>query len=99
MWPSGERAGWPTESAKSVSCSHCALTTGAGGCTHGRHRTMAIVLWRPWVHPPAPVVSAQWEQLTDFADSVGQPALSPDGHMLAFVRGPDTFVTPGQIYL
>src|SRR5207248_10928933 len=59
----------------------------------------AIVLWRPWAHPPAPVVSAQWEQLTDFADSVGQPALSPDGRMLAFVRGPEAFVTPGQIYL
>src|SRR5205823_9868947 len=58
----------------------------------------AIVLWRPWAHPPAPVVSAQWEQLTDFADSVGQPALSPDGNMLAFLRGPDSFVTTGQIY-
>ena len=59
----------------------------------------AIVLWRPWAHPAAPAVSAQWEQLTDFADSVGQPALSADGRMLAFLRGPDTFVTTGQIYV
>jgi len=59
----------------------------------------AIILWRPWVQPAAPAVGAQWEQLTDFADSVGQPALSPDGRMLAFVRGPEAFVTPGQIYL
>src|SRR2546421_4689352 len=33
----------------------------------------AIVLWRPWAHPAALAVGEQWEQLTDFADSVGQP--------------------------
>jgi eukaryotic-like serine/threonine-protein kinase len=37
-------------------------------------------------------------QLTDFADSAVAPALSPDGRMLAFVRGPDTFIGSGQIY-
>src|SRR5205814_1914663 len=60
---------------------------------------VAIVLWRPWAHTDAPAVGAQWEQLTDFADSVGQPALSADGRMLAFLRGPDSFVTTGQIYV
>jgi eukaryotic-like serine/threonine-protein kinase len=25
--------------------------------------------------------------------------LSPDGHMIAFIRGPETFVTPGEIYV
>jgi len=38
-------------------------------------------------------------QITNFPDSVAQPALSPDGRMLAFIRGPNTFVTSGQIYV
>lgn len=37
-------------------------------------------------------------QLTDFADSAVSPALSPDGHILTFIRGPDTFMSTGQIY-
>ena len=40
-----------------------------------------------------------WVQITDFADSATSPALSPDGRMIAFIRGPETFVTPGQIYV
>jgi len=45
---------------------------------------------------PAPMA---WQQLTNFTDSATQPALSPDGRMLAFIRGPGTFVTGGQIYV
>ena len=41
----------------------------------------------------------QWVQLTKLPDSVSQPALSPDGRMLAFIRGPSTFFGPGQIYV
>jgi serine/threonine protein kinase len=41
----------------------------------------------------------EWVQLTNFPDSVSQPALSPDGRMLTFVRGPETFSGPGQIYV
>jgi serine/threonine protein kinase/Tol biopolymer transport system component len=47
----------------------------------------------------APVATGPWQQLTDFTDSAVQPALSPDGRMLAFIRGPNTFFTPGQIYV
>jgi DNA-binding winged helix-turn-helix (wHTH) protein/Tol biopolymer transport system component len=43
--------------------------------------------------------SGAWEQITKFSDSATQPALSPDGRMIAFIRGPETFVTPGQIYV
>jgi len=39
-----------------------------------------------------------WLQLTNL-DSATQPALSPDGRMLAFIRGADTFTSEGQIYL
>lgn len=42
---------------------------------------------------------SRWEQLTHFTDSVTSPALSPDGRMLAFIRGPDAFTGPGQIYV
>jgi len=42
---------------------------------------------------------SQWVQLTKLADPVGQPALSADGKMLAFIRGPSTFFGPGQIYV
>lgn len=44
---------------------------------------------------PAPV---GYTQLTN-VDSATQPALSPDGRMMAFVRGPETFMGPGQIYV
>jgi YD repeat-containing protein len=43
--------------------------------------------------------SAAWQQITNFTDSATQPVLSPDVRMLAFIRGPGTFVTEGQIYV
>ncbi|MGH9669183.1 MAG: protein kinase domain-containing protein [Terriglobales bacterium] len=46
-----------------------------------------------------PPGASDWVQITNFADSVTSPALSPDGRMLAFIRGPDTFIGPGQIYI
>jgi serine/threonine protein kinase len=42
---------------------------------------------------------SEWVQLTNFVDAATSPALSPDGRMLAFIRGPDPFVTKGDIYL
>ncbi|HEX7359709.1 MAG TPA: protein kinase [Bryobacteraceae bacterium] len=42
---------------------------------------------------------SSWVQLTNFTDSATSPALSPDGRMLAFVRGPETFLGSGQIYV
>ena len=42
---------------------------------------------------------SEWLQLTNFTDSATSPAFSPDGRMLAFIRGPDTFFGPGEIYV
>jgi serine/threonine protein kinase len=41
----------------------------------------------------------EYTQLTDFADPVVSPALSPDGRLLTFIRGDSTFVGPGEIYV
>jgi serine/threonine protein kinase len=46
----------------------------------------------------APADRSEWIQITNL-DSVTQPALSPDGRMLAFIRGSSTFVSPGQLYV
>jgi DNA-binding winged helix-turn-helix (wHTH) protein/Tol biopolymer transport system component len=41
----------------------------------------------------------RFTQLTDFTDSAVAPALSPDGHMLAFIRGSGAFLSADQIYV
>ncbi|HLA10557.1 MAG TPA: hypothetical protein VJ023_08165, partial [Pyrinomonadaceae bacterium] len=49
--------------------------------------------------PSKPADRSQWVQITNLPDAVSQPALSSDGRMLTFIRGPDTFVAPGEIYV
>jgi Tol biopolymer transport system component len=48
---------------------------------------------------PAAPASTSWQQITFFTDSAVSPALSPDGRMLAFIRGANTFFGQGQIYV
>ncbi|MGH9673962.1 MAG: protein kinase domain-containing protein, partial [Bryobacteraceae bacterium] len=57
-----------------------------------------FLAWR-WRTSPGPVAPSEWVQLTNFADSVSQPSLSPDGRMVTFIRGPSSFLPPGQIYV
>src|SRR5207247_4895493 len=45
----------------------------------------AAVIW-VWTGRPPPGQN-QWVQLTNLPDSVGQPALSPDGRMVTLLRG------------
>ena len=40
-----------------------------------------------------------WEQLTFFTDSAVYPEISPDGRTLAFIRGKNTFLGPGEVYV
>jgi serine/threonine protein kinase len=46
-----------------------------------------------------PFVGKDWDQLTFFTDSAVYPALSPDGRMLAFIRGDNSFFGSGQVYV
>ena len=55
------------------------------------------VLLRP-KSPNAPP-RLEYSQLTNFADSAVAPDLSPDGRMLAFIRGENTFSGPGEVYV
>ena len=46
-----------------------------------------------------PTSAAEYTQITNFTDSVVAPSLSPDGRMVAFIRGGDSFLSAGQIYV
>jgi eukaryotic-like serine/threonine-protein kinase len=53
-----------------------------------------------FVKPTVPVTSpSEYVQLTNFTDSATAPSLSPDGRMVTFKRGGDSFLTPGQIWV
>ena len=53
-----------------------------------------------WSQPPPQAGSSDWVQLTKLTDFASQPALSPDGRMLAFIRGPGAGLRgTGQIYV
>ena len=57
-----------------------------------------LVWWFEKRTSSAPARS-EWVQITNLPDSAVQPALSPDGRMLTFIRGPSSFSTPGQVYV
>jgi serine/threonine protein kinase len=42
---------------------------------------------------------AEYTQLTNFTDSAVSPALSPDGHLLTFIRSDSTFIGRGEVYV
>ncbi len=48
---------------------------------------------------PSSTRQLEYVPLTNFTDSAETPTLSPDGRMLAFIRGPSAFSGPGEVYL
>lgn len=55
--------------------------------------------WWLLKRPSAAPARSEWVQITNLPDSAVQPALSPDGRMLTFIRGPSSFTTTGQVYV
>ncbi len=53
----------------------------------------------PRSKPPLTSGSLKFWQITNFTDSARAPALSPDGRMVAFIRGGAYFQSRGQIYV
>jgi eukaryotic-like serine/threonine-protein kinase len=70
-------------------------TLGAAGLV----LLMALVSFVYWRGTTAPKNAGKWEQLTFFTDSAVYPALSPDGRLLAFIRGNDSFIGAGDLYV
>jgi eukaryotic-like serine/threonine-protein kinase len=60
--------------------------------------TAAAFLFRR-SHPGGVPASKEWQQLTFFTDSAVYPTLSSDGRMLAFIRGDNSFITAGEVYV
>ena len=58
----------------------------------------AFALWFPLTRSFDPTPRSKWVQITNL-DYATQPALSPDGRLLAFLRGANTFSSRGDIYL
>jgi hypothetical protein len=49
--------------------------------------------------PGPPASAADYVQVTNFADAAAAPAFSRDGTMVAFLRGGEHFLNPGQVYV
>jgi eukaryotic-like serine/threonine-protein kinase len=65
---------------------------------------VALVAWRFWPQrdDQSSDNSLRWERLTNFSDSALIPSLSPDGKLVAFLRGPGEFgssANNGQVSL
>lgn len=66
---------------------------GVGACMVLALGSVALYRW------PHRRLEVRYTQITDFTDSAVAPTLSPDGHMLAFIRGGSAFLTADQIYV
>ena len=59
----------------------------------------AGTVWFYITRSTPPPERQSFEALTDFADSAVSPAVSPDGKLIAYIRGDSTFVGPGEVYV
>lgn len=60
---------------------------------------LGLTAWLIRASPHPVTLPAEYQTLTDVDDSATAPVLSPDGRMLAFIRGGEAFLSTGQIWL
>jgi serine/threonine protein kinase len=63
---------------------------------------LAILGWRALSRDGGPIAPpSEWQQLTNFTDSLVDPSLSPDGRMVTFIRTSSTAQFPrlGDVYV
>jgi serine/threonine protein kinase len=58
-----------------------------------------LAIWLAGRKPPSTPSQLTYTQLTNFSDGATAPILSPDGKMLAFIRGGSSFLSRGQIWV
>ncbi len=87
---SGSNAAAPQSSKKWIAAAIAAVLVIAAAAGWWWYRNSST---------PAPPRSTEWQQITSFTDSVVYPALSPDGRMLAFIRGAYSFFGAGEVYV
>ncbi len=63
------------------------LVAGAAGALYVGKRSTPVT------------VPSEYVQLTNFTDGAVAPSLSPDGTMVTFIRGGESFLSSGQIYV
>ena len=91
---SGRRAA-PAVAGPTGARSRLGLAVIAGGLLAA---AAGLAWWLTRATAPARTGS-DWVQITNLPDSAVQPALSPDGRMVTFIRGSSSFVGPGQVYV
>lgn len=82
------RPGRPRRRFAAIAAGVVALVVAAAG-----------LAWSLLKRPASAPARSEWVQITNLPDSAVQPALSPDGRMLTFIRGPSSFSTTGQVYV
>jgi serine/threonine protein kinase len=86
--PAVPRRAWPSQRLVAWTAGIVVLAVAAAG------------LARWLLLPPATAPArSEWEQITNLPDSAVQPALSADGRMVTFIRGPSGFISSGQVYV
>jgi serine/threonine protein kinase/Tol biopolymer transport system component len=70
------------------------------GIAAGAAIVVGSALIVPRLRQPVAPIHVEYSQLTNFADSAVQPAMSPDGRMLTFVRTEESVLAgPGEVYV
>jgi eukaryotic-like serine/threonine-protein kinase len=89
-----------TRQSEAVATSPRSTRTGSWvGATIGLGVIAGAAVWLGIVRQHNQPGAREYVPLTNFADAATQPVLSPDGRLLAFIRGESTVSGFGQVYV